>query len=73
MQIRPPQHPLLQRHQLTCATLLAKLMIGVIKLSLSRSTVVVPIEAILRKCIHIPMKGKHYDYVVPLLNTYEVH
>ena len=74
-EIRSPQHPLLQKHATTCVTLLSRFMIGIMKLSLSdvHTVIVTPVKNILKKCIHVPMKGKYYDYLIITPNNFEMH
>ena len=43
------------------------------KISVTQRTVAVPTNSIICKCVHIPIKGKSYDYIVTLPNTYEHH
>ena len=33
----------------------------------------VPVASILSKCVHIPMKTKTYDYIIPIPNPFEHH
>ena len=43
------------------------------KISVTQRTVAVPTSSIISKCVHIPIKGKSYDYITTLPNTYEHH
>ena len=43
------------------------------KETVSRKIVAVPVSAIKTKCVHIPIKSKCYDFVVPMPNFYEHH
>ena len=33
----------------------------------------VPVASILSKCVHIPMKTKTYDFIIPIPNPFEHH
>lgn len=43
------------------------------KLSIAKETVAVPISHILSKCVHIPVKGSPFDYIVSIPNMFEHH
>ena len=43
------------------------------KLSITKVFVAVPVESIVSKCVHVPIKGKPYDFITTLPNVYEHH
>ena len=72
-EVEPARHPLLQKYETTYSTFLSNVIIQVTKLFLSSTIVAVPILNICKRCIHIPIKGKPYDYLIVSPNTFEVH
>lgn len=45
----------------------------VTKLSLTNLTLAVPVVSLCAKCVHIPIKGSPFDYVVAIPNMFEYH
>ena len=48
-------------------------IVKVMKLSITNVFVAVPVSSIISKCVHVPIKGKPYDFIVSLPNVYEHH
>ena len=70
-EIQMPTHPLIKKYEKDYSSLLSKFIIGVHKLSHSHTIVATPIQKIIKKCIHIPMKGRHYDYLISTPNSFD--
>ena len=43
------------------------------KLTNSTTYIAIPVSLILTKCVHIPVKSKSFDFIVPIPNSYEHH
>ena len=43
------------------------------KLSSRNNTFAIPVSSLFVKCVHVPIQGAHYDFIVTIPNMYEHH
>ena len=58
---------------ITAAACIQLFIFKVKKLSLSQRCIAIPLQNIVRKCVHIPMKHSASDYIVTIPNSVEHH
>ena len=68
--IRHPTHPELT---ISLCNPITDFVFCVKKLSLTNKMVAVPVSSIFQKCVHIPVKGVLFDYIITIPNMFEHH